>query len=156
MSNIEYLTSLTKFYTLALLSQKPRHGYEIIKEVGERIGKKPSTGQIYPLLEEFEDDGLVVSENKDVKGRTRKVYKITDKGEETFSEVLNRFYSLVHELLDPWLVECKHCGCKIFRGRPEDEEEEVHREKIDGELLPFCCKHCANAYKNKMDNSQSE
>lgn len=146
-----YLTSLTKFYTLALLSQEPRHGYEIIKEVERRIGKKPSTGQIYPLLEDFEREGLVRSEEIKVNSRERKVYKLTEEGQKKFSNALRKFYNLIHEILDPWLVQCAHCGCQIFKGHPEygKEGSEVHREKVDGETLPFCCEHCARAYKEK-------
>lgn len=144
----EYLTNLTKFYTLTLLSQKSRHGYEIIREIEDRIGKKPSSGQIYPLLEELEVDGLVNSQNKEVKGRTRKVYELTEKGEETFSKMLRKFYNLIHEILDPWLAECAHCGCKVFKGHPKDEESGgVYKEEIGGDVLSFCCKHCARAYK---------
>ncbi len=147
----KYLTSLTKFYTLALLSQKPRHGYEIMREVEERIGKKPSTGQIYPLLEEFEENGLVKSKEKEVKSRTRTVYELTDKGDQIFSDVLKKFYNLIHEILDPWLEECTHCECKIFKGRPDyGKEGEVYYEEIDGENLPFCCEHCASAYKKNL------
>lgn len=149
MGEVEYLTSLTKFYTLALLSQEPRHGYEIMKEIEDRIGKKPSTGQIYPLLERFKEEGLADYEKKEVGGRVRKIYSLTEKGEETFSGVLKRFYNLIHEILDPWLVECAHCGCKIFKGRPEDPDTEVYREKIDGKTLSFCCRHCADAYKGR-------
>lgn len=147
----EYLTNLTKFYTLALLSQKPRHGYEIISEVEERIGKKPSSGQIYPLLEELEENGLVSSDKREVSGRTRKVYKLTEGGEKKFSGMLGKFYNLIHEILDPWLAECVHCGCKVFEGHPEYEtgEEGVYEEEIDGELLPFCCEHCARAYERE-------
>ncbi len=146
----EFLTNLTKFYTIALLSQKPRHGYEIIREVKERLGKEPSTGQIYPLLEELEKEGLVKSSEKKVKGRTRKIYKLSEKGEEKFSEVLKSFYNLIYEILDPWLSECAHCSCKIFEGHSEDNSKtRVYREKIDGKVLPFCCEHCAKAYKSK-------
>lgn len=148
----EYLTSLTKFYTLALISQKPRHGYEIIKEVGERIGKKPSTGQIYPLLDDLEERGLVNSEKRKVNGRTRKVYELTEEGNDTFSRAAGKFYNLIHEILDPWLTECAHCECKIFEGHPKDEKSEgAYKEEIEGEVLSFCCEHCARAYK-KGDN----
>lgn len=147
----DYLTSLTKFYTLALLSQKPRHGYEIMSEVERRIGKKPSTGQIYPLLEDFEEGGLVRSEKEEIGGRTRRVYELTERGQQTFSNALRKFYNLIHEILDPWLTECAHCGCKIFEGHPKygKEGEGVYKEEIDGELLPFCCEHCASAYKRE-------
>lgn len=149
----KYLTNLTKLYTLTLLSQKPRHGYEIITEVEKRIGKKPSTGQIYPLLENLEEKELLESEKKEVEGRTRKVYQLTEKGEDTFSEMARKFYNLIHEILDPWLTECEHCDCKIFLGHTKDEEtEEVYKEKINGEELVFCCEHCAEAYKRRKND----
>lgn len=145
---VEYLTSLTKFYTLALLSKKPRHGYEIIKEVGARIGKEPSTGQIYPILEEMEEEKIARTEKRKVEGRRRKVYELTEKGQKLFSKTSKKFYNLIHEILDPWLAECAHCGCKIFEGHPKDEEfQGVYKEEIDGEILPFCCEHCAKAYR---------
>lgn len=151
----EYLTNLTRFYTFALLSQKSRHGYEIMSEVEERIGKKPSTGQIYPLLEDFEKNGLVSSKKKKVDGRTRKVYKLTEEGEETFSRMLGKFYNLIHEILDPWLVECAHCGCKIFEGHAESEKEleGSYKEEIEGEVLSFCCEHCARSYKEHLSHT---
>ena len=148
----EYLTNLTKFYTIALLSQKSRHGYEIIQEVKKRIGKKPSTGQIYPLLEEFEENGIVKSREKKVKGRRRKVYELTEKGRNTFSNILDKFYNLIHEILDPWLTECTHCDCKIFEGHSEKKAGKVYREVINGKELPFCCEHCATAYKKKRSS----
>lgn len=152
----EYITSLTKFYTLALLSQKPRHGYEIISEVEKRIGKRPSTGQIYPLLDDFEGRNIVESETRKEKGRTKTVYELTEKGKRTFSRSLRKFYNLIHEILDPWLTECAHCGCKVFEGHPEygKEGEEVYKEQIDGEILDFCCEHCAKAYRERVGKGE--
>ncbi len=148
----EYITSLTKFYTLALISQKPRHGYEIISEVEKRIGKRPSSGQIYPLLESFEKNDLVESETRKDNGRTKTVYEITEKGKQVFSRALRKFYNLIHEILDPWLTECAHCGCRVFEGHPKygKEGEEVYKEEIGGETLDFCCEHCAKAYKKSV------
>lgn len=145
----KYLTNLTQFYTLALLSQKPRHGYEIIKEVEKRIDKKPSTGQIYPLLEDLEEEGLLRSREENAKGRTRKVYELTKEGEETFSKTLRKFYNLIHEILEPWLTECAHCTCKIFEGHENNKKTGSYKEEIDGELLTFCCEHCARSYKRE-------
>ncbi|HEX9220143.1 MAG TPA: PadR family transcriptional regulator, partial [Gemmatimonadaceae bacterium] len=41
-----------KFVILRLLDEKPRHGYEIIKEIEERFGGmySPSPGTVYPTL----------------------------------------------------------------------------------------------------------
>src|SRR4051794_24787319 len=51
---------------LALLAEQPRHGYEIIREIGERSGGfwRPSPGSVYPTLQLLADEGLVVSKDE--------------------------------------------------------------------------------------------
>src|SRR5690349_6355012 len=65
---------------LALLDDRPMHGYEIITELEERTGGRwrPSAGSIYPTLQLLEDEKLVTAE--EVEGR--KVYSLTDAGKE--------------------------------------------------------------------------
>jgi DNA-binding PadR family transcriptional regulator len=65
---------------LALLDDRPMHGYEMITELDERTGGRwrPSAGSIYPTLQLLEDEGLVTAD--DVEGR--KVYSLTDSGKE--------------------------------------------------------------------------
>lgn len=50
-----------RYIVLQLISEKPRHGYEIIKEIEEQIGGgySPSPGVIYPLLSMLQDQGYV-------------------------------------------------------------------------------------------------
>ncbi len=139
MEEAEYLNNLTKFYTLALLDQNPRHGYEIMDELEERTGKRPSTGQIYPLLKDFKQKGYVESAKKKVKGRKRKVYRLTEKGEEKFQKLAERFSDLISTILESQVTECEYCGCEIYNGG--------HNEVINGEELTFCCENCAKAYK---------
>jgi DNA-binding PadR family transcriptional regulator len=49
---------------LALLAERPMHGYEMIQELESRTGGvwRPSPGSIYPTLQMLEDEGLIVSE----------------------------------------------------------------------------------------------
>src|ERR1700735_4750951 len=49
---------------LALLSDKPRHGYEIIKAIEEHCSGiyTPSPGVVYPALTYLEETGFAVSE----------------------------------------------------------------------------------------------
>jgi DNA-binding PadR family transcriptional regulator len=65
---------------LALLDDRPMHGYEMIQELEERTGGRwtPSAGSIYPTLQLLEDEGLVTSEEVD----GRKVYSLTESGQE--------------------------------------------------------------------------
>jgi len=67
---------------LALLSKKPHHGYEIMKEVKERtLGFwKPTAGGVYPILRNLEKSGYIGGEWALQKKRKRKTYKITETG----------------------------------------------------------------------------
>lgn len=63
---------------LALLAERPMHGYEMIQELEERTGGvwRPSPGAIYPALQLLEDQGLVTVETADGKKR----FQLTDAG----------------------------------------------------------------------------
>jgi DNA-binding PadR family transcriptional regulator len=63
---------------LALLADRPMHGYEMIKEVEERSDGAwtPSAGSIYPTLQMLEDEGLIQGEDSDGKRR----FSLTDAG----------------------------------------------------------------------------
>jgi DNA-binding PadR family transcriptional regulator len=67
-----------RLYLLSLLSERPRHGYELIQALSDRFGGtySPSAGTIYPRLAKLEEDGLVT---KSTDGR-KTVYEITDAG----------------------------------------------------------------------------
>jgi DNA-binding PadR family transcriptional regulator len=56
---------------LALLAERPMHGYEMIKELDERTGGawRPSAGSIYPTLQLLEDEGLIKGEESEGKRR---------------------------------------------------------------------------------------
>ncbi|GAA4063786.1 PadR family transcriptional regulator [Agromyces indicus] len=63
---------------LALLAEKPMHGYQIISEISERSGGvwKPSAGSVYPTLQLLADEGLITAEEE----RGRKTYTLTEMG----------------------------------------------------------------------------
>src|SRR5215207_6450395 len=50
-----------KFVILRLLKEKPRHGYEVIKALEEKLAGcySPSPGTVYPTLQLLEDEGYV-------------------------------------------------------------------------------------------------
>jgi DNA-binding PadR family transcriptional regulator len=63
---------------LALLAEAPMHGYQIIREIGERSDGAwaPSPGSVYPTLQQLADEGLVRATETD----GRRVYELTDDG----------------------------------------------------------------------------
>lgn len=68
-----------KFVILQLLEEKPRHGYEIIKELEDRSGGRyaPSPGTVYPTLTMLEEMGYATSATE---AAGKKVYSITEEG----------------------------------------------------------------------------
>src|SRR5690606_25106082 len=65
---------------LALLAERPMHGYQIISEIEERSGGswKPSAGSVYPTLQLLADEGLISAEESN----GRKTYTLTEAGRE--------------------------------------------------------------------------
>jgi len=67
-----------RFVILALIAEKPRHGYEIIKAIEEQFGGSysPSPGVVYPTLTLLEEQGNATVE--EIGGK--KSYTITEQG----------------------------------------------------------------------------
>lgn len=63
---------------LALLAERPMHGYQIIGEIEERSrgSWKPSAGSIYPTLQLLADEGFISAEESN----GRKIYSLTEAG----------------------------------------------------------------------------
>src|ERR1700722_15277127 len=64
---------------LSLIAEKPRHGYELIKEIEQKFGGaySPSPGSIYPTLTLLEEMDHVRAAATD---GARKLFEITDQG----------------------------------------------------------------------------
>ena len=68
-----------RLVVLALIAERPRHGYEIIKEIEDRVAGtySPSPGVIYPTLTMLEELGHATIQESDGK----KLYAITPSGD---------------------------------------------------------------------------
>jgi DNA-binding PadR family transcriptional regulator len=73
-----------KYVILDLIKDKPRHGYEIIRELEEQSHGtyKPSPGAIYPTLQMLEEMDYISAMERDGK----KIYTITEQGEQFLVE----------------------------------------------------------------------
>ena len=69
---------------LALLAERPMHGYEMMQELSERSkgAWQPSPGSIYPTLQQLADEGLVTSSRDD----GRNIFGLTDTGRAAYDE----------------------------------------------------------------------
>lgn len=63
---------------LALLGERPMHGYEMIQELANRTGGvwRPSPGSVYPALQMLEDEGLISSHEAEGK----RLFSLTEAG----------------------------------------------------------------------------
>jgi DNA-binding PadR family transcriptional regulator len=73
-----------KYVILELLKDQPRHGYDIIRALEDRMRGyyRPSPGSVYPTLQMLEDLGYVTS----IQQEGKKVYTITDEGRRYLEE----------------------------------------------------------------------
>jgi len=92
---------------LALLGEKPRHGYDLIKAIEERSNGfyVPSPGVIYPALTYLEEAGEAISEAEG----SRKLFRLTDIGQEHLQSQ--------REEADAMLAQLAECGKNMGRMR---------------------------------------
>jgi len=87
MGNIqkEVQSKLTKglldLIILQFLSSQPMHGYQVITKIRKTFGVYFGPSTIYPLLATLEKKGFVNSEWNMTNERPRKVYKLTNEGQ---------------------------------------------------------------------------
>jgi DNA-binding PadR family transcriptional regulator len=89
-----------KYIILDLIKDKPRHGYEGIRELEELSHGlyKPSPGVVYPTLQMLEDMEYVTVTERDGK----KIYTITEQGERFLSEQKEQADGVRHQMKSRW------------------------------------------------------
>jgi len=110
-----------KYVILRLLAEKPRHGYEIIKELEVRFGGAyaPSPGTVYPTLTMLEDLGYARAMPEE---GGRKIYEITDEGRKhleehsaTVDDIFERIAKFVEGFFDTPMADLKHAFASLGR-----------------------------------------
>ena len=124
-----------KFVILDLLAEKPKHGYEIIRDLEERLGGfySPSPGAVYPTLQMLEEMGHASAADRDGK----KVYSITDAGRrfleersdwtEQIRDHMSRHwnrknYRGISSIMDEFSALVESVGYRIAQAEPEKLE----------------------------------
>ncbi|ANU28319.1 PadR family transcriptional regulator [Planococcus versutus] len=75
-------------YGVWMLEELQEHGYSI------------GPGTLYPILHSMESDGLLTREDRNVEGKIRKYYSITEKGKHVLVEAQKKAYELFKEIKD--------------------------------------------------------
>lgn len=136
------LTDFSRFYILLLLFEGQKHGYQLMSSIEERLGQSVSPSLVYPFLRLLEAQGLVKFESRSVGQKTRKVYSLTGSGRALCNKLFKQFTNIVSTAIEPSMMVCAHCSCRVYK--------DAHYEVIDGKKTAFCCKYCANAYKDQL------
>ncbi len=141
VSTTELASDMVRSSVIILLHEKPRHGYDIIRTLRQRLGKNISPSLVYPFLNQLEQKGLLTASLKPVGQKPKKVYELTEEGAQLATTLFKRLASLVSVAIEPTLDVCAHCSAKIFEGG--------HKELIQGRETMFCCVHCFKAYQQQ-------
>jgi DNA-binding PadR family transcriptional regulator len=85
---------------LALLTERPMHGYEMIQQIGERSNGlwRPSPGSVYPTLQLLVDEGLIVGTETD---GSKKLFELTDEGRAAAAKTATPPWEEIAEDIDP-------------------------------------------------------
>ena len=78
----------TALLVLSVIAKEDMYGYQIIKTIEKQSNSVFSMkeGTLYPILHTLESDGYLTAYWVEAEGRSRKYYKITDKGLKQFDE----------------------------------------------------------------------
>jgi len=71
---------------LALLAERPAHGYELKLDFERRFGAELNAGQVYTTLARLERDGLVRGGAADGANRQKRTYELTGAGRAALEE----------------------------------------------------------------------
>lgn len=115
--------SLSKFFLLCVLHQKPMHGYEAARAVERATNGccSPSEGALYPALREFEEGGYVTAEAEVVQGRKRRVYALTERGREAFRVAVEAWMEVTAYIVEGRTAAKASCNEVVAADVPDDE-----------------------------------
>ncbi|MFC5075862.1 PadR family transcriptional regulator [Kitasatospora cinereorecta] len=94
----EFQRAAVRLHILHHAAEQEIHGAWMTEELA-RHGYNISPGTLYPTLHRLEADGLLISEQQVVDGRTRRVYAATEAGEEALAEDRRALRELAREVL---------------------------------------------------------
>ena len=91
----------SSFFILLSLTEGPRHGYAILKDVEERSGRRVnlSVSTLYTALGRLEEQGMIerteAGEEESGPGLPRKVYRLTRQGDGALNAEAHRLRGLL-------------------------------------------------------------
>ena len=95
----DFFLGFIKVHILHHASEEPIYGLAMIEEL-QRHGYVLSPGTLYPVLHGLEAAGYLSREDRNVEGKVRKYYSITEVGSAALSEARALIRELVNEVLE--------------------------------------------------------
>jgi DNA-binding PadR family transcriptional regulator len=88
-----------RYVLLKLIADKPSHGYELIKEIEDRLGGgySPSPGVVYPTLTLLEELGYIRAVQSE---GARKAFEITEEGKKALNDNRHAVEDIFHRIAE--------------------------------------------------------
>ena len=126
-----------RFVILKALENKDQSGYGLMKSIGEMVGKKPSPGSMYPLLESLHNDQLI---RKKEQGK-KDIYSLTAKGKlelKKIGRLKEEFFRNMEKNVKVWCMmsgEDAKEHLQTIQAMRKDKEEPFKEIKKDMESM---------------------
>lgn len=124
----ELLRGISTVTVLQILKRYPDegiYGYQLLKQLEEETNNVLiiEEGTLYPLLRKMEKDGVLTSEKKELTGRPRRYYILTDAGHKLLNHMTGFFAKLLEaisplmefgiDLPEDEFMYCPNCANQI-------------------------------------------
>jgi DNA-binding PadR family transcriptional regulator len=134
---------------LGLLKERSMHGYQLKKHLADTLGGfwQVSYGSLYPALRRLQREGAVeMIFPKEEVGRRKNVYRVTEKGEALFRELLER---AGHDASEDSGFSVRFTFFKYLKPETRIRLLERRRAYLDGRLSDL--KQSVAAYRERID-----
>ena len=99
----DVLRGISKLTVLSVINSaglEGSYGYQILKDLNEITSGMLviEDGTLYPILNRLQRDGLITSNKKNIAGRSRTYYTMTDEGKKVFNLMQGFFTKLIESI----------------------------------------------------------
>lgn len=124
---------------LALLTEQPRHGYQLIQQIRERSDGlwRPSAGSVYPALKQLSAEGLLQAEHSG----GRRVFHLTEDGARYAAdrdEELAAVWDAAGARLDNGIREFRALGAQVLMAVTQVSEAGTPRQLARAQEILTC------------------
>ncbi len=130
---------LLGFLVLVSLVEGDAHGYEVMRRIERITGGlwRPAPGSLYPVIDSLEKEGLIECMVREVRGKARRVCRLTDDGWSMLIDLLEKKIVAYISILDHML---KALG-KATSVLGIERTEAIYSRSVS-ELRNVCNRYC--------------